>query len=174
MRYPRFSFATVAPVVMLLMLAGSAEAQGRGKGRGFRVPPGHMPGPGMCRVWYPGVPPGHQPPAVPCYALRGYRFMDAVVIEGPRRGRDFAYWDEAWGGGGRVRLDFVFRSRDDWRREGARIFAAYDRDGLWLGYHDDALRVEYRNDTRRVDYRDGDRDRDRDRKRGHGGRGRGH
>lgn len=25
------------------------------------IPPGHLPPPGMCRVWYPGKPPGHQP-----------------------------------------------------------------------------------------------------------------
>jgi len=96
--------------------------------------------------------------------------MGAVVIEGPRRSRDYAYWDEAWGGGGRVRLDFVFRSREDWRRDGVRILAAYNRDALRFEYRDDGVRVEYRNDARRVD----DRDRDRDRDRGRQGRGRGH
>ncbi len=34
--------------------------------RGVRIPPGHQPGPGECRVWYPGVPPGHQPAPFPC------------------------------------------------------------------------------------------------------------
>jgi hypothetical protein len=24
------------------------------------IPPGHLPAPGMCRVWMPGKPPGHQ------------------------------------------------------------------------------------------------------------------
>jgi hypothetical protein len=28
----------------------------------FRIPPGHLPPPGECRVWYRGVSPGHQPP----------------------------------------------------------------------------------------------------------------
>ena len=143
MRYPRRSFATVMALGMLLALAGQAEAQGRGRGRGFRVPPGHMPGPGMCRVWYPGVPPGHQPAAVPCRALRGYRFRGAIVLEGPRRGRDFAYWDEGWGRIG----------------DGLRIFASFEHDGI---------RFEYRDDGRRFD----DRDRDRDRDRGGRGRGR--
>lgn len=126
MRYPRISFATMAAAVMLLVLAGSAEAQGRGRGRGFKVPPGHMPGPGMCRVWYPGVPPGHQPPAVPCRALRGYRFIAGVVIEGPRRGGDFAYWDEAWGG-----LRFEYRD-----------------DGVRFEYRNDARRVDERDRAR--------------------------
>lgn len=30
------------------------------------VPPGHLPEPGFCRVWFPGRPPGHQPKAGPC------------------------------------------------------------------------------------------------------------
>jgi len=31
-----------------------------------QVPPGHLPPPGHCRVWYADRPPGHQPPPVPC------------------------------------------------------------------------------------------------------------
>lgn len=27
----------------------------------IRIPPGHFPPPGQCRVWHPGTPPGHQP-----------------------------------------------------------------------------------------------------------------
>jgi Ni/Co efflux regulator RcnB len=34
------------------------------------IPPGHLPPPGACRVWYPGIPPGHQPPPGPCGRLR--------------------------------------------------------------------------------------------------------
>ncbi len=30
------------------------------------IPPGHMPPPGSCRIWYPDRPPGHQPPPDPC------------------------------------------------------------------------------------------------------------
>lgn len=32
----------------------------------LKVPPGHMPRPGYCRVWIPGTPPGHQPKQGPC------------------------------------------------------------------------------------------------------------
>ncbi len=33
------------------------------------VPPGHLPPPGECRIWYPGRPAGHQPPPGPCHVL---------------------------------------------------------------------------------------------------------
>ena len=33
------------------------------------IPPGHLPPPGQCRIWYPGTPPGHQPKAGDCTKL---------------------------------------------------------------------------------------------------------
>lgn len=33
------------------------------------IPPGHLPPPGECRVWYPGRPPGQQPPPRRCSAV---------------------------------------------------------------------------------------------------------
>ncbi|MBF9029179.1 hypothetical protein HKCCE3408_02110 [Rhodobacterales bacterium HKCCE3408] len=45
---------------------------------GVRVPPGHLPGPGQCRVWFPGRPPGHQPPAGSC----DVRVPDGAVLIG--------------------------------------------------------------------------------------------
>ncbi|HSC34207.1 MAG TPA: hypothetical protein VLG45_02950 [Thermodesulfobacteriota bacterium] len=30
------------------------------------IPPGHLPPPGECRIWVPGLPPGHQPPPFDC------------------------------------------------------------------------------------------------------------
>lgn len=32
----------------------------------LRIPEGHLPPPGECRVWYPGKPPGQQPPPGRC------------------------------------------------------------------------------------------------------------
>lgn len=32
------------------------------------IPPGHLPPPGSCRVWYDGRPPGQQPPPTSCWA----------------------------------------------------------------------------------------------------------
>ncbi|MHC4704417.1 MAG: hypothetical protein ACYTFQ_28025 [Planctomycetota bacterium] len=35
----------------------------------LEVPPGHLPLPGSCRIWFPGTPPGQQPPPGDCEAL---------------------------------------------------------------------------------------------------------
>ena len=35
----------------------------------LRVPRGHLPRPGRCRIWLPGVSPGHQAPARSCRRL---------------------------------------------------------------------------------------------------------
>ncbi|HEV2743251.1 MAG TPA: hypothetical protein VGV91_08860 [Rubrobacter sp.] len=40
-----------------------AEAREEG---GLKIPNGHRPPPGSCRVWFPDRPPGHQPPPGPC------------------------------------------------------------------------------------------------------------
>jgi len=50
-----------------------------------KVPPGHMPRPGACKVWYPGVPPGHQGPAMDCRSAewRAVRTGGFVVYGDP-------------------------------------------------------------------------------------------
>jgi hypothetical protein len=32
----------------------------------LKVPPGHLPPPGKCKIWLPNTPPGHQPTAQSC------------------------------------------------------------------------------------------------------------
>jgi hypothetical protein len=49
-------------------------------GRSVRVPPGHYPPPGACRVWHVGRPPGHQPPPTACERLVGRVPPGAFVI----------------------------------------------------------------------------------------------
>ena len=64
-----FLVATTAALLALAVLAGTANAQKRGH-KVAKIPPGHMPPPGLCRVWYDGVPPGRQPGATSCADAR--------------------------------------------------------------------------------------------------------
>lgn len=59
---------TAATLFILIgLVTVTVGAQGRGNSNRDRdVPPGHMPPPGECRVWYEGVPPGRQPPSMNC------------------------------------------------------------------------------------------------------------
>ena len=54
--------------------------------RTIRVPRGHYPPRGACRVWYVGRPPGHQPPPVRCDRLYGRAYRGAFIL----------YNDNAW------------------------------------------------------------------------------
>jgi hypothetical protein len=47
-----------------------------------KIPPGHYPPPGQCRVWYPDRPPGHQPPPGPCEVLKYQVPRGAVLVQG--------------------------------------------------------------------------------------------
>lgn len=46
---------------------------------GVEIPPGHMPPPGECRIWFPDRPPGQQPPPGPCSELR-YRVPPGAIL----------------------------------------------------------------------------------------------
>lgn len=48
----------------------------------IKIPPGHMPPPGKCRVWYYDRPPGQQPPPVSCHSIRHRIPFGAVVVRG--------------------------------------------------------------------------------------------
>jgi hypothetical protein len=65
------------------------DRRGRGRGdrdeeyRGYRtlrVPPGHYPPRGACRVWYEGRPPGRQPRATNCERLYGRVPYGAFIL----------------------------------------------------------------------------------------------
>jgi hypothetical protein len=66
-----------------------------------RVPPGHLPPPGYCRLWYPGVPPGHQPPPERCEYLFHARHLPpgAVIVGSPAH--DVVYVGDRGRGRGR-------------------------------------------------------------------------
>jgi hypothetical protein len=106
----RLVVATAATMLGLALLASPADAQGRGKGKqkhsydrgatysmqskghgkskAKKVPPGHLPPAGLCRVWYDGTPPGHQPPPTDCGTARreAYRTGGRVIYGGNARG----------------------------------------------------------------------------------------
>ncbi len=46
------------------------------------IPPGHMPPPGKCRIWFPDRPPGHQPPPGECWQLERQVPPGAWLIRG--------------------------------------------------------------------------------------------
>ena len=88
-------------LILVGVTAGPALAQGRGNdnrgkdkqriGRNSQgIPPGHLPPPGSCRVWYDGVPPGRQPAPTDCYEAERIAARDryARVVYGDSRRDD--------------------------------------------------------------------------------------
>jgi hypothetical protein len=69
-------------------------SRARARGPRGKVPRGHLPPPGMCRIWIDGVPPGRQPAPTSCRTAVANRPANARVIwgEGTRR-RDR---DDGW------------------------------------------------------------------------------
>jgi hypothetical protein len=47
------------------------------------IPPGHLPPPGMCRVWMPGEPPGHQPKPRHCSNIERGAPAGSLIVERP-------------------------------------------------------------------------------------------
>ena len=51
------------------------------------IPPGHLPPPGMCRVWFPGQPPGHQPRARSCDRIERMAPAGSWIVYRPSEDR---------------------------------------------------------------------------------------
>lgn len=62
---------------------GQADVRRDGRGHS-KVPRGHLPPKGMCRVWIDGVPPGQQPPVTDCVTAELNRTANSRVIYGDR------------------------------------------------------------------------------------------
>lgn len=89
-----------------------------------KVPKGHLPPRGMCRVWIDGVPPGQQPGVTSCAQAERdrYRYSNARVIYGDR---------ESFPGKGKGKHKNVERDDDSVydRIYGRNDGHVYDRDG---------------------------------------------
>lgn len=48
----------------------------------FRIPPGHYPAPGSCRIWFPDRPPGQQPAPGHCNVLDKRVPAEAYLVYG--------------------------------------------------------------------------------------------
>ncbi len=117
---------------LLAVPTGLAAQEGRGYSRGYAIPNGHLPPPGECRVWRPGVPAGQQRPPTDCATAR---------YEARRYGGRVIY------GGG--------EGGDEYRRD------RYDRDGRYDREHADRYGPDRREDDGRYrcdekDYRKGE------------------
>ncbi len=57
------------------------------------VPPGHLPDPGECRVWIPGVPPGRQPrpKSRPCPGIEAAAPAGSWILYRPTADRKLVY-----------------------------------------------------------------------------------
>lgn len=89
-------------LALVAVAAVPAAAQGRGHKGPKKVPPGHLPPAGQCRVWYEGVPPGHQPRPTSCAEAErvAARDGDARVIYGDGGTRGGGVWRQGGGGDG--------------------------------------------------------------------------
>lgn len=82
---------TVTGCLLTILAVGGCAAHGGGifepspdpfPARHVDIPPGHMPPPGECRIWFPDRPPGQQPPPGKCHELERRVPPGAVLVEG--------------------------------------------------------------------------------------------
>ena len=53
----------------------------------LHIPKGHLPRPGLCRIWFPGRPPGQQPPSGNCAELASRIPPGAWLLSRPSTGK---------------------------------------------------------------------------------------
>ena len=90
--------ATIAAATMAILAAAACKpipasepspqpspARGRSPSTAatLGIPPGHLPPPGMCRVWLPGEPPGHQPKSRSCSNIERTAPAGSYIVERP-------------------------------------------------------------------------------------------
>jgi hypothetical protein len=76
-------FALLAVVVTgCTAYGGTVGEVARHPSQAAGIPPGHMPPPGECRIWYPDRPPGQQPPPGKCSELKHRVPPGATLVRG--------------------------------------------------------------------------------------------
>lgn len=105
------------------IIFGRGDTRDARDGRGMsKVPKGHLPPRGMCRVWIDGVPPGRQPAPTSCANAQRDRIQygaNARVIYGN---------DESFPGKGKGKFKDRDRDRDDYTDIFGRRIDRDDRD----------------------------------------------
>jgi len=69
-----------------IVVSDSREAH-----KALGIPPGHLPPPGQCRVWYPGRPPGRQPRPQSCRDATSRAPAGTWVLYRPTRERQVVH-----------------------------------------------------------------------------------
>ena len=104
-------------LVLAVAVAGASAplgAQGKSFGpKNDRIPEGHRPPPGMCRIWLDGVPAGQQPAPTDCATAVRNRPANGRVIFGD----DYRAKDERRDG---ARPDTGRKTDDDARKKPRR------------------------------------------------------
>ena len=141
-------------------LAVPAGAQDKGRRASQGIPPGHLPPPGECRVWYDNRPPGQQPAPTSCSAARAEaaRTSGRVIYGDDRRRGDDDRRD-------RKECDDKDRRKGECDRDRDRDDDDRDDDDRDDDRNDDDRDDDDRDDDDRDDDRGRDRDRDRNRDR---------
>ena len=78
----RLGAAAVAAVLMLTGCVVYEEPAPVYQAKPVKIPPGHLPPPGQCRIWFPDRPPGHQPPPDSCRKLQHRVPPGAILVRG--------------------------------------------------------------------------------------------
>ena len=69
-------------LALAAMLAFAVPAAAQGSRGTSKIPPGHRPPAGMCRIWLDGVAPGRQPEPMDCTTARRWAPENSRVIYG--------------------------------------------------------------------------------------------
>ena len=66
-------------------MQSGAAAGNRSTAATLGIPPGHLPGPGECRIWIPGTPPGRQPKpkSRPCPGIAAFAPAGSWIVYRP-------------------------------------------------------------------------------------------